>query len=94
MFSPCVTYNKINTYDWFKENLTKLSTIEDYDSSNKKLAMQTLMEHDGLVTGIIYQNKAQPSYQELIPGFKEEALAKADLTLDQAYFDKLVAEFM
>ena len=52
--------------------------------------MQTLMEHDGLVTGIIYQNKEQPSYQELIPGFKEEALAKADLTLDQAYFDKLV----
>ena len=25
VFSPCVTYNKVNTYDWFKENLTKLS---------------------------------------------------------------------
>ena len=28
VFSPCVT-NKVNTYDWFKENLTKLSTVED-----------------------------------------------------------------
>lgn len=55
VFSPCVTYNKINTYDWFKEHLTKLNTIEDYDSSNKELAMQTLMKHDSLVTGIIYQ---------------------------------------
>ena len=94
VFSPCVTYNKINTYDWFKQNLTKLSTIEDYDSSNKELAMQTVMKHDGLVTGIVYQNTSQPSYQEQIPGYGEEALAKADLTLDQAHFDKLVAEFM
>ena len=94
VFSPCVTYNKINTYDWFKEHLTKLSTIEGYDSSNKESAMQTLMQHDSLVTGIVYQDTSRPSYQELIPGYQEEGLTKADLTLDQAHFDKLVAEFM
>lgn len=94
VFSPCVTYNKINTYDWFKEHLTKLSTIEGYDSSNKEAAMQTLMQHDSLVTGIVYQDTSRPSYQELIPGYQEDGLTKADLTLDQAHFDKLVAEFM
>ncbi|USK61285.1 2-oxoacid:ferredoxin oxidoreductase subunit beta [Peribacillus asahii] len=94
VFSPCVTYNKINTYDWFKEHLTKLNTIEGYDSSNKELAMQTLMQHDSLVTGIIYQDTSRPSYQELVPGYAEEPLTKADLTLDQAHFDKLVSEFM
>ncbi|CAH0211100.1 2-oxoglutarate oxidoreductase subunit KorB [Peribacillus sp. Bi96] len=94
VFSPCVTYNKINTYDWFKQNLTKLNTIEGYDSSNKEQAMQTLMKHDSLVTGIIYQDSSRPSYQELIPGYAEAGLNKSDLTLDQAHFDKLVAEFM
>ncbi|MCR8869862.1 2-oxoacid:ferredoxin oxidoreductase subunit beta [Peribacillus frigoritolerans] len=94
VFSPCVTYNKINTYDWFKQNLTKLNTIEGYDSSNKEQAMQTLMQHDSLVTGIIYQDSSRPSYQELVPGYAEESLNKSDLTLDQAHFDKLVAEFM
>ncbi|MBT2603273.1 2-oxoacid:ferredoxin oxidoreductase subunit beta [Peribacillus frigoritolerans] len=94
VFSPCVTYNKINTYDWFKQNLTKLNTIEGYDSSNKEQAMQTLMQHDSLVTGIIYQDSSRPSYQELVPGYAEKALNKSDLTLDQAHFDKLVAEFM
>ena len=93
VFSPCVTYNKINTYDWFKENLTKLSSIEGYDSSNRNAAMQTLMEHNGLVTGLIYQNKEQKSYQELIKGYSEDSLTKADLNLDVDYFDKLVAEF-
>ncbi|MBL3641870.1 2-oxoacid:ferredoxin oxidoreductase subunit beta [[Brevibacterium] frigoritolerans] len=94
VFSPCVTYNKINTYDWFKQNLTKLNTIEGYDSSNKEQAMQTLMQHDSLVTGIIYQDSSRPSYQELVPGYAEGSLNKSDLTLDQAHFDKLVAEFM
>lgn len=94
VFSPCVTYNKINTYDWFKENLTKLGTIEGYDHTNRELAMQTVMEHDGLVTGIIYQNNERQSYQDLIPGYAEESLTKADLQLSQESFDKLAAEFM
>lgn len=94
VFSPCVTYNKINTYDWFKENLTKLSDVEGYDPSNREQAMNMLMEKDGLVTGLIYQNKEQPSYQELVTGYSEEPLSTHDLRLDEDKFDELVKEFM
>jgi 2-oxoglutarate ferredoxin oxidoreductase subunit beta len=94
VFSPCVTYNKVNTYDWFKENLIKLSDFEGYDPSNRENAMQTLMKTNGLVTGLIYQNTERKSYQELVPGYSEEPLTKAELKLDQAHFDKLVTEFM
>ncbi|RJS59402.1 2-oxoacid:ferredoxin oxidoreductase subunit beta [Bacillus sp. PK3_68] len=94
VFSPCVTYNKINTYDWFKENLTKLSAIEDYDSSNREMAMNTLMQHNGLVTGIIYQDKERASYQELVHGYAEEPLASQDLQLGDEMFNNLVKEFI
>jgi 2-oxoglutarate ferredoxin oxidoreductase subunit beta len=94
VFSPCVTYNKVNTYDWFKEHLVKLSSIEGYDPSNRHQAMQTLLEHNGLVTGLIYENTEQKSYQELLTGYSEEPLVEADLNLDKEYFDKLVSEFM
>jgi 2-oxoglutarate/2-oxoacid ferredoxin oxidoreductase subunit beta len=94
VFSPCVTYNKVNTYDWFKENLTSLSSIEGYDPSNRNMAMQTLMDKKGLVTGLIYQNKEQKSYQELAHGYSETPLVHADLKLPEEQFDKLVAEFM
>lgn len=94
VFSPCVTYNKINTYDWFKENLTKLSNIEGYDSSSRELAMQTLMKHNSLVTGIIYQDKTRQSYQDLVKGYAETPLASANLELTQESFDQLVEEFM
>lgn len=94
VFSPCVTYNKINTYDWFKENLTKLSDIEGYDPSNRMIAMQTLMERNGLVTGLIYQNKNQPSYQELVHNYSETPLSQADLQISEEKFNELLLEFM
>lgn len=93
VYSPCVTYNKINTYDWFKENLTDLEADESYDPSNRAAAMQKLMEHQGLVTGIIYQNKDNQSYEDKIKGFQETGLAKQDLQISKEKFDQLVSEF-
>lgn len=83
VYSPCVTYNKINTYDWFKENLTNLEQEDSYDPSDRQMAMQKLMEHEGLVTGIIYQNKERKSYEEMVKGFKEVPLAQQDLQLSR-----------
>jgi 2-oxoglutarate ferredoxin oxidoreductase subunit beta len=94
VFSPCVTYNKVNTYDWFKENLVKLSDVEEYDPHNKMTAMKTLMENNGLVTGLIYQNKDRQSYQELVAGYSESPLSDADLNISEDQFNTLVDEFM
>jgi len=94
VFSPCVTYNKVNTYEWFKEHLVKVDDIEGYDPSNREMAMQTVMKYNGLITGLIYQNKEQKSYQELVPGYSEEPLSEADLKLSKEKFAELVAEFM
>lgn len=94
VFSPCVTFNKINTYDWFKENLVSLGTIEDYNPNNRKSAMNTLMEYNGLVTGLIYQDTEKKSYEDLVHGFKEEGLSKQSIELEQDQFEDLVSEFM
>jgi 2-oxoglutarate/2-oxoacid ferredoxin oxidoreductase subunit beta len=94
VFSPCVTYNKVNTYDWFKENLTSLSDVEGYDSGNRIKAMSTLMEHNGLVKGLIYQDTEKKSYQELAHGYSEEPLTSAELKVTESDFNELIAEFM
>jgi 2-oxoglutarate ferredoxin oxidoreductase subunit beta len=94
VFSPCVTFNKINTYDWFKENITDLSTIEGYDSSNRMKAMQTLMEHNGLVTGLIYQDKEKSSYESMVKGFKPEGLAHQSLEIGEEKFNQLIKAYM
>ncbi|MGG0665509.1 2-oxoacid:ferredoxin oxidoreductase subunit beta [Viridibacillus arvi] len=94
VFSPCVTYNKINTYDWFKENITKLSSIEGYDSTNRARAMATVMEQEGLVTGIIYQDEETPSYQNLVNGYSEEPLNQQEMMIEEKDLQELMKEFM
>ncbi|WP_223070427.1 2-oxoacid:ferredoxin oxidoreductase subunit beta [Paenibacillus caui] len=93
VFSPCVTFNKVNTYDWFKENITNLDTIPDYDPSNRIQAMTKLMETGGLLTGLIYQNKERKSYEDLVPGFRKEPLSGQNPEITAEQFDQLVAEF-
>ncbi|WP_042160619.1 2-oxoacid:ferredoxin oxidoreductase subunit beta [Paenibacillus gorillae] len=93
VFSPCVTFNKINTYDWFKENIVNLEQFPEYDPSNRMAAMNKIMETEGMLTGLIYQNKQRKSYEDMITGFQQESLSKQDLTLSEADFNKLVAEF-
>ncbi|GEK31311.1 2-oxoglutarate ferredoxin oxidoreductase subunit beta [Kurthia zopfii] len=94
VFSPCVTYNKVNTYDWFKENLTKLADIEGYDNADRQMAMKTVIEHEGLVTGIIYQDTETTSYQEKVIGYNEEPINKADIHLKEEDLNSLMKEFM
>jgi 2-oxoglutarate/2-oxoacid ferredoxin oxidoreductase subunit beta len=93
VFSPCVTFNKVNTYDWFKEHVVNLNQFPDYDPSNRMLAMNKIMETNGLLTGLIYQNTERKPYEDLITGFLPEGLAHQDLKLTSEQFDKLLVEF-
>ena len=56
VFSPCVTYNKLNTYPWFKERVYKLEDDESYDVSNPESAVQKSFEWgDRIPIGLFYQ---------------------------------------
>jgi 2-oxoglutarate ferredoxin oxidoreductase subunit beta len=58
VFSPCVTFNKVNTYEWYGQRIRKLSDMEGYDTENRVAAMRYVMENEGLVTGLIYERKS------------------------------------
>ena len=94
VFSPCVTYNKVNTYDWFKEHLTSIDDIDDYDNSDKQLAMRTVLEHESLVKGIVYQDTETPSYESQINELEDEALAKKMFIFSEDTFNDLTAQFI
>lgn len=94
VFSPCVTYNKINTYDWFKAHLTSIEEIEGYDVSNKQQAIQTVIEHESLLKGIVYQDTETPSYEPQIEGLSDQPLAHQNLKLEQVQFESLTKQFI
>ncbi len=53
VISPCVTFNKLNTYEWFNKRVYKL---EDHDTSDPSAAFGKAMEWgDKIPLGIFYQ---------------------------------------
>lgn len=56
IFQPCIAFNKINTYQWFKEHIYYLPS--DHNSADRVNAFSKAIEKDKLPLGIFYQKKA------------------------------------
>jgi 2-oxoglutarate ferredoxin oxidoreductase subunit beta len=93
VFSPCVTYNKVNTYPYFKERVYKLED-ENWDSSDFHKSLEKSFEWgDRIPLGVLYKTE-QPIYEDSEPAFKNGALVKQKLGLDAAVFKELVEEMI
>ncbi len=64
VLSPCVTYNKVNTYDWFRENIEFLPN--DHDKENLTEAFTYATSFKGKIPLGIFYKKERPTYEELI----------------------------
>ncbi|HEY5494586.1 MAG TPA: thiamine pyrophosphate-dependent enzyme [Candidatus Anoxymicrobiaceae bacterium] len=65
IFQPCVSFNKLNTYDWYKQRCYHLE--EDYDPSDFDAAFERSREFgDRIPTGILYR-KEQETYEDRQP---------------------------
>lgn len=92
-FSPCVTFNKVNTYDWFKENLVKLSEKDDYHPKTHIEALHYISKYSGLVTGIIFQQTDRKAYHEEILGAQETPPAKVELTITREQIREILQAY-
>jgi 2-oxoglutarate ferredoxin oxidoreductase subunit beta len=64
VMSPCVTYNKINTYAWFKENTYYVTDDPAYDPANATRAFGTLASDGKMPLGVIYREQ-RPTFEAL-----------------------------
>ncbi len=62
VFQPCVTYNKANTYKWFKENTYYLK--DSYHPRDREEAFKQATEKEKLALGIIYISSDKSSFEE------------------------------
>ena len=93
VFSPCVTYNKVNTYPWFKQRVYKLEQDKGYDPHNVHQVLERAMEWgDRIPIGLFYKAD-QPTYEDSEPALKMGPLAHQPLGLDGTTFDAFVEEF-
>lgn len=87
IFQPCVVFNKVNTYKWFRENSYELDS--SHDTSDLIAAMQKAFEMDLFPLGIFYQQK-QPVFEENVRGERQSSLytVEHDKQMIQALFEE------
>ncbi|MBN9394880.1 MAG: 2-oxoacid:ferredoxin oxidoreductase subunit beta [Candidatus Melainabacteria bacterium] len=91
--SPCVTYNKINTYPFFKERVYKLED-ENWDPSDFNSSLNKAWEWgDRIPLGVVYKTD-KPTYEDSEIAFKKGALVKQDLRADKKVWQECIDEMI
>jgi 2-oxoglutarate ferredoxin oxidoreductase subunit beta len=93
VFSPCVTWNKVNTYAWFRERVYDLGE-EGHNPQDLNAAMDKAMEFgDRIPTGLIYRAD-RPAFEESEPVLSRGPLVGQEMGITRPLFDQLLAELM
>jgi len=94
ILQPCVTFNRKNTYDWYRERVYSLEE-EGHDPGDRLAAFQKALEWgDRIPLGVFYRTQ-RPSYEEQVAGLQEGPVATRELKpLTAAQIERLRAEFM
>jgi len=86
VFQPCVTFNKINTFQWFRERVYKLEE-SDWDPTDRvrafALSMSTFHDLDctpdscKVPIGVFYKESGRPTYEDGLEAAKAPAWRQA-----------------
>ncbi len=95
VLQPCVTYNKVNTYDWYKERIYKLDDDPSYDPSDYDAASDKAREWDERIPiGVLYEEEGRPTYEEQVALLREMPLMRQPAQRDRELLESIKKEFM
>jgi 2-oxoglutarate ferredoxin oxidoreductase subunit beta len=70
VFQPCVTFNKVNTYQWFQEHTYFLDA--SHDPRNRAMAFARAIETDKFPLGIFYQQEGKPVFEDQLSAYHDD----------------------
>jgi len=80
ILQPCVSFNKINTFDWYKQRVYKLD--ESYNPTDREVAFKKSLEWgDKIPLGVIYKTE-RPIFEEQFSVIKDFVLVKQKFNLN------------
>ncbi|NVM45739.1 MAG: 2-oxoacid ferredoxin oxidoreductase [Candidatus Lokiarchaeota archaeon] len=91
LLCPCVTFNRVNTYQWYKEKSFYLD--EAHDPFDQMKAMKLALDTDKLALGILYKNPKRKPYHENVQIYNDDKRALYQRDLDKAKFNQLLESF-
>ncbi|MHB8104702.1 MAG: thiamine pyrophosphate-dependent enzyme, partial [Dehalococcoidales bacterium] len=90
ILQPCVSFNHVNTYQWYKQRVYKVEG-EGYDPTDKAAALKKAQEWgERIPIGIIFKQE-RPVYESTLPQLKATPLVKQPI--EPKKIERLLAEF-
>jgi 2-oxoglutarate ferredoxin oxidoreductase subunit beta len=95
VFSPCVTYNHDNTYQWFRPRVKKLEDDTAYDSTDWSAAMEkSLLWGEEIPIGKFFERTDLPSLHGAEPVLIAGPLVRRDLRVPPDTARSFIEELM
>ncbi len=91
VLQPCVTFNKLNTYTWFRENTYNLD--ESYDSSDRCMAFKKVTETGKLPLGVFYAREGKATFEDNVRNLGQAMLPLHNQETDIAKLRQLIMEY-
>jgi 2-oxoglutarate ferredoxin oxidoreductase subunit beta len=91
IFQPCVTFNRLNTYQWFKENTYYLG--DSYSPDDRTEAFRRAIEKDKLPLGVFYINPKKSTFEENIGLYRQDKRPLYERELNIKQLHALIEEF-
>ncbi|OQX06777.1 MAG: 2-oxoacid ferredoxin oxidoreductase [Desulfobulbaceae bacterium A2] len=89
ILQPCVTFNKVNTYDWYRERVYHVEP--EYNPQDRLAALSKSLEWgDRIPIGVIYRN-SRPAFEERVPTIAAGPLVHQDF--DSSRIEETLKEF-
>ena len=95
VFSPCVTFNKVNTYQFFRPRVQPLEDI-DHDTRDWKTGIEkAMLWGDVIHTGVFFETNARMTLGDQEPVLDDGGpLAFRELGLDSEQTDRILSRMM
>jgi len=90
VLQPCVSWNKVNTYQFYRERVYKLED-ENHDTSDWNKAFQKAEEWGEKIPIGVFYREDRPSYEKNFPALESGPLVDQPITRDM---DELFKEYM
>jgi len=91
ILQTCVSFNRVNTYKWYKSRVYDVNGDSDYDINDRMAAFEKAQEWgEKIPIGMIYRNE-RPTRDEQEPAIRSVSLAKQGI--DQESFESILETF-
>ncbi|MGB5910489.1 MAG: thiamine pyrophosphate-dependent enzyme [Promethearchaeia archaeon] len=91
LLCPCVTFNRVNTFQWYKENSYYING--SHDQYDQEKAIKIALDTKRFALGVLYINPNRRPYEENVRIYNEDKRPLFQRDLDKSKFNQLLDSF-